>query len=58
MFQEPIISVNPVRSIGSQIMESIKENLDLSRSAARVRAIALDGSIQAQIINLLEKLRV
>ncbi len=41
VFQEPMTSLNPVRSIGSQIMESIEENLGLSRSAARRRAIAL-----------------
>ena len=41
VFQEPMTSLNPVRSIGSQIMESIEENLGLSRSAARARAIEL-----------------
>ncbi len=41
VFQEPMTSLNPVRSIGSQIMESIEENLGLSRNAARSRAIDL-----------------
>jgi oligopeptide/dipeptide ABC transporter ATP-binding protein len=41
VFQEPMTSLNPVRSIGSQIMESIEENLGLSRSAAKARAIDL-----------------
>ncbi|MEO0930480.1 MAG: ABC transporter ATP-binding protein, partial [Pseudomonadota bacterium] len=41
VFQEPMTSLNPVRSIGSQIIESIEENLGLSRSAARARAIDL-----------------
>ncbi len=41
VFQEPMTSLNPLRSIGSQIMESIEENLGLSRSAARARAIDL-----------------
>jgi oligopeptide/dipeptide ABC transporter ATP-binding protein len=41
VFQEPMTSLNPVRTIGSQIMESIEENLGLSRSAARERAIDL-----------------
>ncbi|MEM9784936.1 MAG: ABC transporter ATP-binding protein [Pseudomonadota bacterium] len=41
VFQEPMTSLNPVRSIESQIIESIEENLGLSRSAARARAIDL-----------------
>lgn len=41
VFQEPMTSLNPVRSIGAQIMESIEENLGLSRSDARARAISL-----------------
>lgn len=41
VFQEPMTSLNPVRNIGSQITESIEENLGLSRSAARQRAIEL-----------------
>ena len=41
IFQEPMTSLNPVRSIGAQIMESIEENLGLTRSQARSRAIDL-----------------
>ncbi len=41
VFQEPMTSLNPVRSIGSQIIESIEENLGFSRSDARARAIDL-----------------
>jgi len=41
VFQEPMTSLNPVRSIGSQIIEGIRENLGLSRTAARKRAVAL-----------------
>ena len=41
VFQEPMTSLNPVRTIGSQITEGIRENLGLSRAAARERAIAL-----------------
>lgn len=41
VFQEPMTSLNPVRNIGSQIMESIEENLGLSRAQARQRAIEL-----------------
>ncbi|MEL6806481.1 MAG: ABC transporter ATP-binding protein [Pseudomonadota bacterium] len=41
VFQEPMTSLNPVRTIGSQITESIEENLKYSKSEARDRAIAL-----------------
>ncbi|WP_137700761.1 ABC transporter ATP-binding protein [Marimonas lutisalis] len=41
VFQEPMTSLNPVRSIGAQIMESIEENLGLTRAQARARAIDL-----------------
>ncbi len=41
VFQEPMTSLNPVRSIGSQIMESIEENLGLTRAQAKARAIDL-----------------
>ena len=41
VFQDHMTSLNPVRSIGSQIIESIEENMGLSRSEARARAIDL-----------------
>jgi oligopeptide/dipeptide ABC transporter ATP-binding protein len=41
VFQEPMTSLNPVRNVGSQITESIEENLGMSRAAARMRAIDL-----------------
>ncbi|NNK78529.1 MAG: ABC transporter ATP-binding protein [Litoreibacter sp.] len=41
VFQEPMTSLNPVLTIGAQIIESIEENLGLSRAAARERAIEL-----------------
>ena len=41
VFQEPMTSLNPVRSIGSQITESIEENLGLGRTQARNRSIDL-----------------
>ncbi len=41
VFQEPMTSLNPVRNIGSQITESIEENLGLSKADARKRAIDL-----------------
>ena len=41
VFQEPMTSLNPVRSIGSQIMESVEENLGATRTQAKARAIEL-----------------
>jgi len=41
VFQEPMTSLNPVRTIGSQITESIEENLGLSKANAKQRAIDL-----------------
>lgn len=41
VFQEPMTSLNPVRTIGSQIVEGIIENLGLSKAAAQDRAIQL-----------------
>lgn len=41
VFQEPMTSLNPVRSIGAQIIESIVENLGLTRAQARIRAAEL-----------------
>jgi peptide/nickel transport system ATP-binding protein len=41
VFQEPMTSLNPVLRIGHQVEEVVREHLDLSRSAARQRAIEL-----------------
>jgi oligopeptide/dipeptide ABC transporter ATP-binding protein len=41
VFQEPMTSLNPVRNIGSQITESIEENLGYSKAEARDRAVDL-----------------
>ncbi len=41
VFQEPMTALNPVFSIGSQIMEVINLHLDLDRDATRQRAIEL-----------------
>ncbi len=41
IFQEPMSSLNPVFTVGEQIMEAIVLHQGLSRSAARERAIAL-----------------
>ena len=41
VFQEPMTSLNPVRSIGSQITEGLRENLGMGKAAAKARAIEL-----------------
>jgi peptide/nickel transport system ATP-binding protein len=41
VFQEPMSSLNPVFSIGFQLMEVLKKHLGLSSKQARERAIAL-----------------
>ena len=41
IFQEPLTALNPVYTIGDQIIEAIRLHDRMSRSAARVRAIEL-----------------
>jgi len=41
IFQEPMTSLNPVYTVGSQIVEAIRLHQPLSRRAARARAIEL-----------------
>ncbi len=41
IFQEPMTSLNPVRTIGWQIAEVLRQHQNLSSRAARVRAIEL-----------------
>jgi oligopeptide/dipeptide ABC transporter ATP-binding protein len=41
IFQEPMTSLNPVRSIGAQLTEGMRLKLGLTREAARARAIEL-----------------
>jgi oligopeptide/dipeptide ABC transporter ATP-binding protein len=41
IFQEPMTSLNPVYRIGDQIIESLLQHQNLSRSAARDRAVEL-----------------
>lgn len=41
VFQDPMTSLNPVFTVGFQIMEPLREHLGLSRAAARSRAIEL-----------------
>src|SRR3954469_11289256 len=41
IFQDPMTSLNPTLTIGTQIVETTQRHLDLSRDEARKRAIAL-----------------
>ncbi|MFN4098240.1 MAG: ABC transporter ATP-binding protein [Pararhodobacter sp.] len=41
IFQDPLTSLNPLFSVGSQLEETIRLHLDMSRSEARARAIDL-----------------
>jgi oligopeptide/dipeptide ABC transporter ATP-binding protein len=41
IFQDPMTSLNPTLTIGTQITETMRRHLGLSRGAARQRAIAL-----------------
>ena len=41
VFQEPMTSLNPVLTIGSQLMEAVQLHLDLGDDEARARAIEL-----------------
>ena len=45
IFQEPMLSLNPVMTIGSQIGEVLTEHLGLSEGAAAVRTIELLQSV-------------
>jgi len=48
IFQEPMTALNPVFSIGSQIIEVIRLHLDMDKQAARARAIELLGDVGMQ----------
>lgn len=41
IFQDPLTSLNPVFTVGSQIVESIRTHMKLSKEEARQRAISL-----------------
>jgi peptide/nickel transport system ATP-binding protein len=46
IFQEPMSSLNPVYSIGSQIIEAIRAHKRISRGEARKRALALLNEVR------------
>src|SRR5213079_1865400 len=41
VFQDPLTSLNPLYTIGRQLIETIQTHLDLSNKAARARAVEL-----------------
>jgi len=41
IFQDPMTSLNPVKTIGSQLIEAVMLHRDVSRKAARARAVEL-----------------
>ncbi len=41
VFQDPMTSLNPVFSVGFQIMEPLRKHMNLTKSAARKRAVEL-----------------
>ncbi len=45
IFQDPLTSLNPLYTIGHQLVETIQTHLPLSREDARKRAIALLGEV-------------
>ncbi len=46
VFQNPRAALNPIRSIGRQIMDAVLAHADLSNAAARERALQLLTSVQ------------
>jgi peptide/nickel transport system ATP-binding protein len=45
IFQDPLTSLNPLYTIGEQLVETILTHLDVSPTQARARAIALLGEV-------------
>jgi peptide/nickel transport system ATP-binding protein len=45
IFQDPLTSLNPLYTIGEQLVETIRTHLDVSSAQARQRALALLGEV-------------
>ncbi|HWB46564.1 MAG TPA: ABC transporter ATP-binding protein [Hyphomicrobiaceae bacterium] len=48
VFQDPLTSLNPLYSVGAQLVETIRAHTTLSEVEARERAIALLGEVEIQ----------
>src|SRR5690606_26054273 len=46
IFQEPMTSLNPVLTIGTQLVEAIRAHVPLSRRVARARAVEALASVR------------
>jgi oligopeptide transport system ATP-binding protein len=46
IFQDPMTSLNPTLTIGTQITETLRRHLDLDKKAARRRAVELLGEVR------------
>lgn len=46
VFQDPMSSLTPVLTVGTQIVETLREHLDISKTAAKERAIELLDDVQ------------
>src|SRR5918992_3467130 len=46
IFQDPMTSLNPTLKVGTQITETMRRHLDVSKDAARRRAIELLGEVR------------
>jgi peptide/nickel transport system ATP-binding protein len=45
VFQDPMTSLNPVLTIGTQLIETLQEHLELDLSAAKIRSIELLAAV-------------
>ena len=53
VFQDPLVSLNPLRTVGEQLVEAVRAHIDMSRDAAleRARALLTDVGIDPGRVN-------